>query len=1246
MFLRIVSLDILDTTGAPLIVRVFLRAKDGSGWCLDLHGFRPHMHIDAPPGAEAEFIEWLSQETAIEDIDHEAVEKQSLYGYQGNNLKPLLRLSFRNEIERKKARRLWFPYVSNPKERTPEIHYNGSKLRCYEANVPAVIQFLHKANLQPSGIVKVDPARFSRRVPKSTALRPNHYKVAWQAVVPTTEIEACSIPLRVDSYDIEASSSHGDFPVANKNYSMTAREIIQKARISKREDRDVDGWLRAALGIGPPVRGISLLELKEGADAMQIVASLQRVLRAPCPAPPRKRELSEFFGALELARAGEEDDVDSESGESTITTRSMAADAERAKTTKGPLAVILSHVGRKEKLVMLTTMLTQHLPPQKGDMVTYIGVVAGTTDPTMPRRELCFCLPKVSAKNANCELVQCETEKDLLLAYARWQKERQADLVIGYNIFGFDEPFLNDRSIELGCQRKFLSQTLNPNTVCADKAKGGGWKLHETTITLASGPHCLRQIRVPGTVKVDLFNHFRKTLRLESYSLNFVAGTLLGGEVCSVRPADGDGGSVLTLDDAQGVVEGGMIALTDHVGDIARHKVLTVRGNDVTVEAAPKEWEEWGHAKDDVEPKDIFRLSSSGIPEEATLVANYCKQDCALVYGLFDKVDIYTELTEMSNISQVPLEFLILRGQGIKLTSLLVNACNEDNRVVEDICKEHPDEPYEGAEVLDPIGGIYRDPVTCLDYSSLYPSADISDNVSHETKKWAIQYDMDGMEVWRKGDFVGPLAPGHHLIERTIPTYKRVLVPKKTGGFKKVKMRSGNRKIGIVQYPLGEHGMMPRVLASLLAQREATRKRAKHRRIITTTGETYEGMVGLNEDNTLEQEDGCVDVGLDDGSLIQVPVGDVASHEFRYSDFIRNIFDKRQLTYKVLANSLYGGTGAVTSAFYEIDVAALITAIGRAMLKFAKAFMEGIYKGRRVVVAGEPYIATARCVYGDTDSVFVAWAIVAAAGHSTLAEGTEIHGKQALPIAIGISQQAEKLASNCLRKPHTLEYEKTFMPWILLTAKRYAGDLYEKAVDRPKLKSMGVMLRRRDNAQEAKRVYKLALKNVLHSDIRTAFKRVIAELKGVISGKPDVADLIVSKSLRSHYDNPETIAHKVLADRIAERDPGNAPRPGDRVPYVYINNTDPKASQGDRIELPEVAGDNIDYRYYVDHQMLKPIAQLFACELEKLPNARKQCKAAVFREGASLAVRSKAVEKMITNCLVPPGQRSIDDFFG
>ena len=59
--------------------------------------------------------------------------------------------------------------------------------------------------------------------------------------------------------------------------------------------------------------------------------------------------------------------------------------------------------------------------------------------------------------------------------------------------------------------------------------------------------------------------------------------------------------------------------------------------------------------------------------------------------------------------------------------------------------------------------------------------------------------------------------------------------------------------------------------------------------------------------------------------------------------FMQNILDKRQLGYKVTANSLYGQCGARTSTFYEKDVAASTTATGRQMIMYARGMVEDIY---------------------------------------------------------------------------------------------------------------------------------------------------------------------------------------------------------------------------------------------------------------------------------------------------------------
>jgi len=97
--------------------------------------------------------------------------------------------------------------------------------------------------------------------------------------------------------------------------------------------------------------------------------------------------------------------------------------------------------------------------------------------------------------------------------------------------------------------------------------------------------------------------------------------------------------------------------------------------------------------------------------------------------------------------------------------------------------------------------------------------------------------------------------------------------------------------------------------------------------------------------------------------------------------------------------------------------------------------------------------------------------------------------------------------------------------------------------------------------------------------------------------------LVITKSLRSGYKNPKQIAHKVLADRITSRDPGNKPGSGDRIPFVYIHHPNKKALQGEKIETPTYIIEKnlkIDYSFYITNQIMKPVQQLFALVLEKM----------------------------------------------
>ena len=224
-------------------------------------------------------------------------------------------------------------------------------------------------------------------------------------------------------------------------------------------------------------------------------------------------------------------------------------------------------------------------------------------------------------------------------------------------------------------------------------------------------------------------------------------------------------------------------------------------------------------------------------------------------------------------------------------------------------------------------------------------------------------------------------------------------------------------------------------------------------------------------------------------------------------------------------------------------------------------------------------------------------------------EGNRILGKKALEITIEIAQEAGELASKFLKKPHDLEYEKTFLPFCLLSKKRYVGMLFEFDINKGKRKEMGIVLKRRDNAPVVKDVYGGVIDILMkEKSVEKAIKFTEKQLQALVDGDIPIEKLIITKSLRSNYKNPKQIAHKVLADRIGIRDPGNKPRSGDRIPYAYIVNPDKKALQGDRIETPTFIKDNdlqLDYAHYITNQIMKPLLQVFALVLEQIPGYNK-----------------------------------------
>lgn len=293
--------------------------------------------------------------------------------------------------------------------------------------------------------------------------------------------------------------------------------------------------------------------------------------------------------------------------------------------------------------------------------------------------------------------------------------------------------------------------------------------------------------------------------------------------------------------------------------------------------------------------------------------------------------------------------------------------------------------------------------------------------------------------------------------------------------------------------------------------------------------------------------------------------------------FKQNIYNGLQLAYKITANSLYGQTGALTSPISQPHIAASTTTIGKERLKFAEKCVEEKYD--------------ADVIYGDTDSIFIKFKILDE-------NGNEDRSKNALEKSIKLGQDASEYVNSLLPAPHNLEYEKVYWPFCIISKKRYVGNLYTFDTEKFYQNSMGIVLKRRDNADIVKIIVG-GLVNILlnEQDIEKAMRFTKKSIKKLLKGKYNMNKFIITKTLRAEYKVPEQITHKVLADRIAKRDPGNKPQVNDRIPFLYVEINEKGRKnilQGERVEHPDYIIENnlkIDYLFYLTNQIMKPALQ-------------------------------------------------------
>ena len=1499
-------------------------------------------------------------------VKHEIVEYNKLYGFTAGKRDKFVKLTFKNTEVMNRVKNLWYTYTENQERKKTGFKFLNTNLELYESgNIPPLLRFFHINEITPSGWISFYLSRVTKVQTHTTTCDYEYISPVKEIKPEPTKLDR--VPFKICSFDIEASSSHGDFPIPVKTYKRLASNIIdtfykqssyitdipllsnfiQKAILTAFGYSKFDG-IDVVYPKTKPTKDRTLslikillnesLENAKKANTEEDNTNLLRIDNMFESMIEKQNQGNNIESSENIIAIENEDDMNN--GDSDNDDDSDKEDEKTPvfkKITKKSVSpdkitdiLFNKDLKRDEKIQILNDVLTRLFPRLEGDKVTFIGSTFLRYGEQEPYMNHCVVL-------GSCDPVEgviidpVNNEKTLLLKWSELMQKENPDIIIGYNIFGFDYEFLFRRAEENECVRDFmlLSRKIGEMSAKQKRDNPSQLDIETTKLAIASGEYDLRYFKMTGRLQIDLYATFRRDYIMSSYKLDDVAGQFICDSINRSEHVEHEvWGKVTELysKNLMGIHVNDFIHIelsgytTEYHKRGQKFKVLhiyrdrevieNVKGQEKTVlynvlvieghEVFDKTKSiKWGMAKDDVSPKDIFRLAN-GSSSDRAIVAKYCIQDCNLVHHLINKVDCITGFSEMANICCVPISFLIFRGQGIKLTSFVAKKCMENQMLMPDLEKSNDFTGYEGAIVLPPKCAMYIDnPVACVDYSSLYPSAMISQNYSHDSLVWVKEYDLDNVLIKEKGErnYKGEYEydnlPGYEYIDIEYDNFVYMRAPgKEKSAAKKTKI--GKIICRWAQLPDGKKSILPSILQELLKARSDTRKLIKTEK----------------------------------------------------DPFMQNILDKRQLAYKVTANSLYGQCGSRTSSFYQKNIAASTTATGRQMITYARRMIEEVYGDSicNSTLMG-PILTKAEYVYGDSVADYTpvyirfngiidictieslaekygqeewkkcseegkqekefcemkegveswsdngwtklyrvirhtlayhkkmvrilthtglvdvtddhslllvdgseispkdcsiktellhnplpinqynninnitesqakvmgfffgdgscgnyicpsgnksSWALnnasldlidkylnlceesypefdwcvmdtmessnvykisprcniygsianfvknyrnkmyyqnskiipneilfgnenirkafwegmydadgdkdangyvridqknqISASNIQLLAsslgwktsintrsdkqniyritmtkktqrknpiaikkinnieyEGyvydltTENHhfaagvgdlivhntdsvfftfnlrnaetnekivGKPALEITIELAKEAAKLCSQWLKTPMELAYEKTLMPFILLSKKRYVGILYEDDANKGKLKYMGLPLKRRDSCDIVKDIYGGVLDILLKStDTSLVIQYLNQQLENLISGNISMEKLMITKALRSDYKNPESIGHNVLANRIGERNPGEKPKSGDRIKFIFIVNNNKKALQGERMETPEFIIENnisIDYIHYITNQIMKPLQQLIGLDIENI----------------------------------------------
>jgi DNA polymerase elongation subunit (family B) len=543
----------------------------------------------------------------------------------------------------------------------------------------------------------------------------------------------------------------------------------------------------------------------------------------------------------------------------------------------------------------------------------------------------------------------------------------------------------------------------------------------------------------------------------------------------------------------------------------------------------------------------------------------------------------------------------------------------EDIVVEKDAYKVTESERYVGAKVFPPIPGRYK-MVVPFDFASLYPTTIIAYNIDYHT--WVppdsnIPDELCHVMEWedhlgcchdpkviRKGEL------NNYITEEQARIKK--LREKRNGTLDKLRKKEMMTEITAAVDALKPYTEERSELTKTIAKNPMCAKRKyrflkKPRGVLPTI---IQNLLDARKHTRKVVMKSC----FKEIDRLKAEAGPDMDKLIKEQKSLIDVLDKRQLSYKVSANSMYGAMGVRKGYLPFMPGAMCTTYMGRVNIELVAETIPKKYGGE--------------LVYGDTDSNYIHFP------HLTGAQETWDY-------ALHVASEVTKL----FPAPIELEFEEEIYKFFfILSKKRY---MYRKClrdgVTDNKIGKKGVLLARRDNSKFVRDVYEDVVTKIADYKSRDEILYyVINELNVLCSGNKPYTDFVITKAVgdsgglyAEEFENEKGIrkakvgdytvpllssnkderdeqlskkgaddsqeyyllclpAQVQLAERMRRR--GQRVDPGTRLEYVVADPTNHTGKQYEKVESAEYLVKHsdlvkIDYLYYLK-ALVNPLDQV------------------------------------------------------